>query len=177
MVKFDAQAIVGWGTFISIYSLLWNFSVGHMMRQASPVALHNRLRRSSLLLVGGYTACRATLLLALYMVLLFCLMGVVQCVLPFLKHLPRLHAVLSWLCSERVLFHAVSVRLLPLHAAVLASSLTIATVYATVYVRDPDLLDPNLWTSVVVRDALCMAMPGLLAYCGYCLLTCTLTPP
>lgn len=176
MVKINSQVIVGWCVFITLYCFLWNFSIGHMMRQASPDSLHHEFSRGSLFVIGAYTACRVTLLLVLYLLLLFCLMSIMQCILPFLTHLPEIHSMLTWLSSENVLFHAVSPNLLPYHATVLASSLTIATVYALVYISDADLRDDDRWVSVVVRDALCMAAPGVLAYIGYCFFTCIIQP-
>lgn len=173
MVQIDAKVMVGWLVFLWIYILVWRASTDNAMRMAFTVTSHAKperpLQRAYLFLFGAYVACRAALLVSLYMLLLFCVMSCVQCVLPFLRHKKCFHAAMTWLFSEDVAFRALQPRLLPFHAAVLLSCLWIATVYSVAYATDADLLDAGRSQSVVKREVLCMPVIGVCAYLGMAL--------
>lgn len=181
MVQIDAKLLLGWVVFLIIYMRVWNAGVTNMMRQSSfitkRVSPSTPMERAYLFVLGAYTACRTTLLVALYLLLIFCVMSCVQCVLPFLAHMKSFHAVMGWVFSEDVLFSPMRPKLLPFHAAVLVSSLVIAAVFSVVYTSDADLMDPDRCTSIVVREALCMPLLGLSAYIGITLFQATITPP
>lgn len=179
MVLIDAKVMVGWVWFLSIYTLVWNASIGSMMRLASSATSRatpeQPMRRADLFMIGVYVACRAALLVTLYMLLCFCVMSCMQCVLPFLKHLHCFHAAMTWLFAEDVLFQPLKPNLLPFHAAVMVSSLWLATVCAVVSASDADLRVPERSQSVVVREALCMPVLGVCAYLGMALFQSTIT--
>lgn len=181
MVQLDARVLVGWLVFDYIYMSVWDASISNMVRLASTVTRQVTpaapLGRAYLFVLGSYSACRATLLVALYMLLMFCVMSCVQCVIPFMAHVKWLHPGMRWVFAEDVLFRPMSPRLLPFHAAVLVASLTVAAVYSVAYASDADLADPDRCTSVVVRQALCMPLLGVCAYLAITLSLCIITPP
>lgn len=170
MVQVDAQVMVGWLVFLSIYTLVWKANAVHMMGQAAAATSQAKpekpVKRAYLFLLGTYMAFRAALLVSLYMLLLLCVMSCVQCVLPFLKHKKVFHAIMTWLFAERVMFRALQPKLLPFHAAVLVAALWLTTVYSVVYASDAALSSPERSQSVVNRAALCMPVVGVCAYMG-----------
>lgn len=181
MVQINAKVMVGWLIFINVYSHVWDSGISNMMAHASKITRRVTatapLERAYLLVVWSYTACRATLLVALYMLLMFCVMGCVQCVTPFLAHMKRVHAAMTWMFAEDVLFRPMIPKILPFHGAVLVSCLVLAAVYSVVYTSDADLVDPDKCTSVLVKAGLSMPLIGLCAYLGIALFQSTITPP
>lgn len=189
--EFDPSTSAGWLLAITIYVMVWNSNINHMMLQAAPmistVSDTMPLQRKAVFLVGVYTALRATLLITLILLLMFCLMTCTQCMLklciaqylartslrwqldtgPKNAHPPGLskfYQGLQWFFAADVIFQALQPRFLVYHAAVLCAVLLTATVYAVIYPSDKDLKDPNLCRSLIVRDALCMATVGVMAY-------------
>lgn len=179
MVRINVKALTGWAVFIVVYAWVWDASIAHMIRHAQPLVTRASkeapAQRAAILLIGSYTACRATLLYALYMLLMYSVMSIVQCVLPFPPHSNTTHHAVTWLFSEDILFLSMQPKFLPFHGAVLLSSVAIATLYAVVYPSDADLADPGRTSSIIVRDALCMAAVGALAYFGMALSVLTIT--
>lgn len=175
---FDLAALVAWLLFLSVYALVWNNGIGYMLDLAEPLLRTVPCKRYHLLLLGFYIACRATLIMALIMLLSFCVMTCVQCMLPFVSYIKPVYAVGTWLFSENVLMRPLSPSLLPFHAAVLVSSLVLATLYSVALASASDLEDSDRCRSVVVREALGMAMMGLAAYAALALfLTTNPSPP
>lgn len=172
-VRVDVRVLAGWLLFLTIYTMVWDANITHLLHIASPLASmaskENPFPRSSIFLLGTYTACRVTLLLSLVLLLNYCIMSCVQCILPFLQHIPFLFSVITWMYSEGVMFSSMLPRLLPFHAAVLTCSLAIATVYAVVYTSKADLRVPERCMSVMVRDVMCMSAVGVCAYAGLAL--------
>lgn len=159
-------SLIGWLLFLSVYATVWNEGVGHALVQGERLL---PLTRFSVLAMGAYAAVRATLLVALILLLLYSVMSTVQCMLPFVEYLMWVHTVGTWLCAERILFVSMQPKLLAFHAAVLLSSLALAVVYSIVYVSDADLADPDRSRSVVVRETLGMAATSIAAYAGLAL--------
>lgn len=180
-IQIDVKVLVGWIIFLSIYAVVWDSNISHMMRISAPLASmaskDTPFPRSSIFLLGAYTVCRVTLLLSLILLLTFCIMSCVQCILPFMQHITWLYVALTWIYSEGVLFSAVTPKLLPFHAAVFVSCLAISTMYAVVYPCSADLVRPERCMSIIVRDVLCMSGVGLCAYAGLALFLIQITPP
>lgn len=166
MVRIDADVLVGWSVFTSVYILLWNSNIAHMIHQGNTALDVARLNRGSVFILGAYTVCRVTLLLILYFLLLFCLMSMIQCILPFLVHMHAFHHTLRWIFAEEVLFRSFSPSLLPFHATVFAAGLALPIIYSTVRVSDDDLTDSHKSHSIIVQEALAMAALGSVAYLG-----------
>lgn len=170
-------ALAGWVLFLSAYAIMWDSSISRMLQMAEPraAAADSRapVERTFLFVAGIYATVRTTLLIVMWSLLLFCLVRFAECVLPEVTGPPRIVAVAKWLMEidRGALFSAAKPEYLPFHAAVMCSSIAIATVYATVYATRKDLSTTDGARSVVAREAIAMPAIGGVAYIGFALVS------
>ena len=169
--------LVGWLLFLSAYAVMWDSSISRMLEMAEPRAAAASsdapVKRTFLLVAGIYATVRTTLLIVLWSLLLFCIVRFSECVLPKVTGPPWIAHIARWLMdvNREALFSAAKPEYLPFHAAVMCSSVAIATVYATIYATQKDLSTANGARSVVAREAIAMPIIGGVAYVGFALLS------
>lgn len=168
MVHIDYKVVVGWALFLYAYVILWNLAIGNMIDQFAIISRDwgGPTQRMTLFMVGLHSAFRVTLLLTLCFLLLYFVMAIMQCIIPFLPHMVWLHSSLTWLFAEDVLFPAVKADLLPFHLAILVATLLITTAYSAIYPTDRALRDPDTSMSIVVRLGMCMSSVAVCSYCA-----------
>lgn len=170
--SFNKRGMIGWLMFLLVLWFAWDTSISRMIRVMEPDAgaatQTNPATRLVLFVAGTYTACRVALLTCLTMLILFCVMTCVQCVLvlPLLSQTSWVHNVLTWFFDERVLFAPLRPFFLGYHAAVLAWTVVVALAFSCIYATDRDLSSPDTVRSLVVREVMSMALLGMVAYVG-----------
>lgn len=174
---YNLKGLVGWLVFLAILVLSWDSSISRVMALMEPFATvatsTKPASRLILFLVGAYGACRVALLVCLSMLLLYCAMTCVQCVLPLLPQSAFVWRLAEWLFDEDVLFDPLLPGFLGFHLAVFGGALSLALLFACVSVQDRDLEQPDALRSAVVRESLSMACVSVFAYLGVLVIVST----
>lgn len=171
---FDTTKLLGWTVFMLVYACAWDASVTRMMQMAEPMAVaasdSSPTQRIALFAVGVYAVFRTTLMFLIAMLLIFCMMRALECVLPYVTRPTWIVQPLKD-CMKMgyVTFTWANPSFIPFHGAVMCAMVVVAGAYAAVYPTDSDLASPDMTRSVVARAALSMSVVGVMTYAGFAL--------